>query len=74
MKIPKAVKLKSGNWNINMMIEGQRISVTAPTKKDVEKKIRDAIAEYMDKADIASKKELDALKKELEELKASSGK
>lgn len=38
MKIPKAVKLKSGNWNINMMIEGQRISVTAPTKKDVEKK------------------------------------
>lgn len=38
MKIPKAVKLPSGSWNINMMIGGQRISVTAPTKKEVERK------------------------------------
>ncbi len=43
-------------------------------RKDMEKKIRDGIAEYMDKADIASKKELDALKKEIEELKQSCGK
>jgi polyhydroxyalkanoate synthesis regulator phasin len=42
-------------------------------RKDMEKKIRDGIAEYMDKADIASKKELDALKTELEELKKACG-
>lgn len=43
-------------------------------KKDMEKKIRDGVAEYMNKADIASKKELDALKQEVEELKKACGK
>lgn len=38
MKIPKATKLPSGNWNIKMMIDGQRVSVTAPTKREVEQK------------------------------------
>ncbi|GAB6097329.1 hypothetical protein JCM14469_35830 [Desulfatiferula olefinivorans] len=38
-------------------------------RKDMEKQIRDGIADYMSKADIASKKELDALKKEVEKLK-----
>lgn len=38
MKIPKAKKLPSGSWNINMMIEGRRISITAPSKQEVEKK------------------------------------
>lgn len=38
MKIPKATKLPSGSWNIKMMIEGQRISVTASSKQEVEKK------------------------------------
>nr|DAP96366.1 MAG TPA: Integrase [Caudoviricetes sp.] len=37
MKIPKATKLPSGSWRVNVMIDGKRISITAPTKKDVEK-------------------------------------
>lgn len=36
MKIPKATKLPSGNWNCKVMIDGQRVSVTAPTKKAAE--------------------------------------
>lgn len=43
-------------------------------RKDMEKQIKDGIADYMTKADIASKKELDALKKEVEELKKACGK
>lgn len=38
MKIPKATKLPSGSWNVKVMIEGQRISITAPTKKEAEQK------------------------------------
>ena len=37
MKIPKATKLPSGNWNINMMVDRQRISITAATRKEVER-------------------------------------
>ena len=36
MKIPKARKLPSGSWNIYMMVAGERISITAPTKKEAE--------------------------------------
>lgn len=36
MKIPKATKLPSGSWNVKVMIDGRRISVTAPTKKAAE--------------------------------------
>lgn len=36
MKIPKATQLPSGNWNVNVMIDGRRISVTAPTKREAE--------------------------------------
>jgi polyhydroxyalkanoate synthesis regulator phasin len=43
-------------------------------RNDMEKKIRDAVADYMAHADIASKKELDALKAEVEDLKKSCGK
>lgn len=38
MKIPKATKLPSGSWNIKMMIDGRRVSVTAPTKREAEQK------------------------------------
>lgn len=34
MKLPKAVKLPSGNWNIKIMVNGERISITAPTEKE----------------------------------------
>lgn len=37
MKVPKAVKLPSGNWRLSIMIDGQRISITAATKKEAER-------------------------------------
>lgn len=37
MKIPKAVKLPSGSWYVNVMVGGKRLSITAPTKRDAEK-------------------------------------
>jgi polyhydroxyalkanoate synthesis regulator phasin len=40
-------------------------------KKDMEKKIKDGIAEYMSSADIASQKELNALKNEVKNMKKS---
>lgn len=33
MKIPKAKKLKSGNWHVQLRINGQSISITKPTEK-----------------------------------------
>ena len=33
MKLPKAVKLPSGSWNVKIMVNGERISITAPTEK-----------------------------------------
>lgn len=38
MKIPTAKKLPSGNWNVSVMVDGKRVSITAPTKKEAEKK------------------------------------
>lgn len=34
MKLPKAKKLPSGSWNINVMVDGKRVSVTRPTEKE----------------------------------------
>lgn len=34
MKLPKPRKLDSGNWFVRLMINGKRISHTAPTKKE----------------------------------------
>ena len=34
MKLPKAVKLPSGNRNVKIMVNGERISITAPTEKE----------------------------------------
>ena len=39
MKFPKAKKLKSGNWNIQVQIDGKRYSRTGATKKEVREKI-----------------------------------
>ena len=36
MKIPKAVKLPSGSWYVNVMVAGKRLSITAPTKREAE--------------------------------------
>lgn len=37
MKIPTAKKLPSGNWRVQIAINGERHSIVAPTKKEVEK-------------------------------------
>ncbi len=34
MKLPKAKKLPSGSWNINVMVGGNRVSVTRDTEKE----------------------------------------
>ena len=36
MKTPKATKLNSGNWRVQIQIDGQRYSCTAKTKKDAQ--------------------------------------
>ena len=46
MKIPKARKLPSGKWNIELQLAGQRRSVTAATKKECEKKAELIKAEH----------------------------
>lgn len=36
MKIPEARKLPSGSWFVRVVIDGKRISITKPTKKEAE--------------------------------------
>ena len=36
MNLPKARQLKSGSWNIQVTLNGERYSITRPTKKEVE--------------------------------------
>lgn len=33
MKVPKAKKLPSGNWRVQMLIDGSRTSITGPAKE-----------------------------------------
>ena len=35
MKLPKAKKLPSGRWNVQVMVDGRRVSLTADTEKEV---------------------------------------
>lgn len=44
MKTPKAEKLKSGNWRIQIMVNGKRYSLTAPTKKEAQQKAKEVYA------------------------------
>jgi len=37
VKLPRAKKLKSGNWRVQIMIDGERMSYTAPTKKECDR-------------------------------------
>ena len=46
MKIPKAHKMTSGNWYIQLRLGGKSISVTAPTKKECERQATLLKAEY----------------------------
>ncbi len=40
MAVPKARKLKSGNWNVQVTLHGKRCSITRPTKKEAEAEAR----------------------------------
>ena len=40
MTIPKARKLKSGNWNVQVTLNGRRTSITRPTRKEAEAEAR----------------------------------
>ena len=44
MKTPKAEKLKSGNWRVQIMVNGKRHSVTASTKKEAQQKAKEIFA------------------------------
>lgn len=44
MKTPKAEKLKSGNWRVQIMVNGKRYSLTAPTKKEAQQKAKEVYA------------------------------
>ena len=40
IKIPKATQLPSGNWNIKLRLDCERVSVTEPTKEECENRAR----------------------------------
>lgn len=44
MRTPKATKLKSGNWRIQLQIDGQRYSITGSTKKEAQDKAKQKYA------------------------------
>ena len=44
MKLPKATKLKSGNWRIQIQIDGHRYSCTGATKKEAQEKAKQIFA------------------------------
>lgn len=44
MKLPKATKLKSGNWRIQIQIDGHRYSCTGTTKKEAQDKAKQIFA------------------------------
>lgn len=46
MKTPKATKLPSGNWRIQLQIDGKRMSITAETKQEVQEKAKKVYAGY----------------------------
>lgn len=47
MKIPKARKLSSGNWNIQLRLDGEAISITESDQQECIKKARLIKAEYL---------------------------
>lgn len=44
MRLPKATKLKSGNWRIQIQIDGHRYSCTGATKKEAQDKAKQIFA------------------------------
>lgn len=50
MKLPKAKKLPSGAWNVQVMVNGKRASITAPTQKEAIAKAAEIKAGLKEKA------------------------
>ena len=44
MKTPKATKLKSGNWRVQVQVNGKRYSCTGETKKEAQEKAKQVYA------------------------------
>lgn len=44
MKLPKPKQLKSGNWRIQLQIDGERYSCTGATKKEAQEKAKKIFA------------------------------
>lgn len=44
MKLPKPKQLKSGNWRIQLQIDGERYSCTGATKKEAQEKAKQIFA------------------------------
>lgn len=45
MKLPKPKQLKSGNWRIQLQIDGERYSCTGATKKEAQEKAKQILQE-----------------------------
>ena len=50
MKLPKAKKLPSGSWNVQVMVDGKRVSVTAGSEKEAVAKAAEIKAGLKEKA------------------------
>ena len=46
MKTPKAKKLPSGNWRIQIQVDGKRMSVTGESKSEVQQKAKELYAGF----------------------------
>ena len=44
MRVPKAKKLNSGSWRVQIQIDGKRYSCTAPTKKEAQDQAKQIFA------------------------------
>lgn len=51
MKVPTAKKLKSGRWNVQVMVDGKRMSITADTEKEAVAEAAQIKAKLKAKAD-----------------------
>lgn len=58
MKVPTAKKLKSGRWNVQVMVDGKRMSITADTEKEAIAEAAQIKAKLKAKADKEQKSAL----------------
>lgn len=69
MKVPTAKKLPSGKWRVQVMVDGERISVTADTEKEATAQATSIKAGMMEKQNRPEKLTLDEAIKEYEAIR-----